>query len=86
MSVNDNAQIDGIIKKGFDKGMLALDELPLSLRDHLQALFVKWGENGLIELDNNRLNLTLAGRFWNVNMLAGLFEYLATNPLLVQAA
>ncbi|MCJ8351210.1 heme anaerobic degradation radical SAM methyltransferase ChuW/HutW [Moritella sp.] len=86
MSVNDNAQIDGIIKKGFDKGMLALDELPVSLRDHLQALFVKWGENGLIELDNNRLNLTLAGRFWNVNMLAGLFEYLATNPLLVQAA
>jgi len=86
MSVNHNALVDSIIKKGLDKGVLALDELPVSLREHLQALFAKWQENGLIELGDNRLNLTLAGRFWNVNMLTGLFEYLGSNPLLEQVA
>lgn len=84
MSINESSHIDTIIKKGLDKGTLTLNELSLSLNTHLQPLFIKWQKNGLIEFDNNKLSLTLAGRFWNVNMLAGLFEYLATNPLLAQ--
>ncbi|BDS30856.1 hypothetical protein KAM479c_25800 (plasmid) [Aeromonas caviae] len=31
-------------------------------------------------LSAERLALTLAGRFWNVNLQAGLFEYLRCNP------
>ncbi|MGG5828730.1 hypothetical protein ACQ4LF_25420, partial [Aeromonas salmonicida] len=31
--------------------------------------------------DRDTLVLTLAGRFWNVNLQAGLFEFLQLNPL-----
>ena len=44
-------------------------------------LFEAWQRHGLARLSAERLALTLAGRFWNVNLQAGLFEYLQTNPL-----
>jgi len=86
MSINEKNHIDKVIKKGLDGGTLTLAELSISLRVHLQPLFIKWQENGLGELVDGKLCLTLAGRFWSVNMQAGLFEYLATNPLLAEAA
>lgn len=86
MSINEKNDIDKVIKKGLDSGTLRLAELSMTLRDHLRPLFIKWQENGLAKLEGEQLYLTLAGRFWSVNMQAGLFEYLATNPLLGQAA
>ncbi|MNF02656.1 coproporphyrinogen III oxidase [compost metagenome] len=44
-------------------------------------LFMAWQRHGLAELTEQRLELTLAGRFWNVNLQAGLFEFLQLNPL-----
>jgi hypothetical protein len=44
-------------------------------------LFEAWQQHGLATLTPARLELTLAGRFWNVNLQAGLFEYLQLNPL-----
>ncbi len=44
-------------------------------------LFERWQAHGLAELGQERLELTLAGRFWNVNLQAGLFEYVQRNPL-----
>ncbi|NQZ91725.1 MAG: heme anaerobic degradation radical SAM methyltransferase ChuW/HutW [Moritella sp.] len=86
MSINENNHVDKVIKKGLDSGTLKLAELSMSLRVHLQPLFIKWQEHGLAVLEGEQLCLTLAGRFWSINMQTGLFEYLATNPLLAQAA
>ena len=57
------------------------DRLPAPLLTHLMPLFAAWQQHGLAEIDGARLQLTLAGRFWNVNMQAGLFEFLQLNPL-----
>ena len=80
MGRNPNARIDGLLRGALDSGVLALARLPASLRSHLMPLFDAWRQNGLADLAGDQLVLTLAGRFWNVNMQAGLFEFLQHNP------
>lgn len=86
MRPNPNASIDGLLRGGLDTGWLALGRLPPSLRTHLLPLFERWQQHGLAELTGETLALTLAGRFWNVNLQAGLFEYLQSNPMGGEAA
>lgn len=81
MGRNPDARIDGLLRGALDTGWLALDRLPAPLRSHLLPLFLAWQRHGLAELGAARLELTLAGRFWNVNLQAGLFEFLRLNPL-----
>ncbi len=81
MGRNPNARMDGLLRGALDSGVLALDRLPAPLLTHLMPLFAAWQQHGLAEIENARLQLTLAGRFWNVNMQAGLFEFLQLNPL-----
>ncbi|MGL5815073.1 MAG: heme anaerobic degradation radical SAM methyltransferase ChuW/HutW [Aeromonas sp.] len=81
MSVNPNARMDGLLRGALDTGWLVLKRLPTGLRTHLLPLFEAWQQHGLAELKEERLELTLAGRFWNVNLQAGLFEFLQLNPL-----
>ncbi|MBV7597121.1 heme anaerobic degradation radical SAM methyltransferase ChuW/HutW [Aeromonas sp. sia0103] len=81
MGRNPNAHIDGLLRGALDTGWLALTRLPPSLRTHLLPLFQAWQRHGLAALTEERLELTLAGRFWNVNLQAGLFEFLQLNPL-----
>ncbi|KFN19541.1 heme anaerobic degradation radical SAM methyltransferase ChuW/HutW [Aeromonas bestiarum] len=81
MGKNPNALMDGLLRGALDSGWLTLDRLPASLRAHLLPLFEAWQRHGLATLTPARLELTLAGRFWNVNLQAGLFEYLQLNPL-----
>lgn len=81
MGRNPDARIDGLLRGALDTGWLALDRLPAPLRSHLLPLFQVWQRHGLAELGAARLELTLAGRFWNVNLQAGLFEFLRLNPL-----
>ncbi|MEL3921906.1 heme anaerobic degradation radical SAM methyltransferase ChuW/HutW [Aeromonas enteropelogenes] len=81
MSRNPDARIDGLLRGALDRGWLALASLPAPLRAHLQPLFEGWQRNGLASLTDERLALTLAGRFWNVNLQAGLFEFLQHYPL-----
>lgn len=81
MGRNPNARMDGLLRGALDSGVLALDRLPAPLLTHLMPLFAAWQQHGLAEIENARLQLTLAGRFWNVNMQAGLFEFLQHNPL-----
>ena len=57
-----------------------MSQLPQGLVSHLMPLFEAWLRHGLARLSAERLALTLAGRFWNVNLQAGLFEYLRCNP------
>ncbi|ABZ77957.1 Coproporphyrinogen dehydrogenase [Shewanella halifaxensis HAW-EB4] len=81
MSPNPSASLDAIFKRGLDSGELNLALLTKEMVVHLTPLFVEWQKNGLAILSQNALKLTLAGRFWNVNMQTGLFQYLAENPL-----
>lgn len=86
MGPNPDVRIDGLLRGGLDAGWLDLTCLPAPLRAHLLPLFERWQAHGLAELGRERLELTLAGRFWNVNLQAGLFEYLQSNPLGGEAA
>lgn len=81
MGRNPNAHIDGLLRGALDTGWLALARLPAPLREQLMPLFQAWQRHGLAALMEERLELTLAGRFWNVNLQAGLFEFLQLNPL-----
>ncbi|MGL5323375.1 MAG: heme anaerobic degradation radical SAM methyltransferase ChuW/HutW [Aeromonas sp.] len=81
MGRNPNARMDGLLRGALDSGVLALDRLPVPLLTHLMPLFSVWQQHGLAEINHEWLQLTLAGRFWNVNMQAGLFEFLQLNPL-----
>lgn len=81
MGRNPNGRMDGVLRGALDSGVLALDRLPAPLLTHLMPLFAAWQQHGLAEIESARLQLTLAGRFWNVNMQAGLFEFLQLNPL-----
>ncbi|HEH9426414.1 TPA: heme anaerobic degradation radical SAM methyltransferase ChuW/HutW [Aeromonas sobria] len=81
MGRNPNGRMDGVLRGALDSGVLALDRLPDPLLAHLMPLFAAWQQHGLAEIGGDRLLLTLAGRFWNVNMQAGLFEFLQLNPL-----
>ncbi|ATL92796.1 heme anaerobic degradation radical SAM methyltransferase ChuW/HutW [Aeromonas sp. CU5] len=81
MGRNPNGRMDGVLRGALDSGVLALDRLPVPLLTHLMPLFAAWQQQGLAEIGGDRLLLTLAGRFWNVNMQAGLFEFLQLNPL-----
>ncbi|GIU14020.1 heme anaerobic degradation radical SAM methyltransferase ChuW/HutW [Shewanella sp. MBTL60-007] len=84
MSPNPSAKIDAIFKRGLDSGALDLKLLTKKMTTHLTPLFIEWQKNGLASLGEHKLTLTLAGRFWNVNMQTGLFDYLAKNPIFTQ--
>jgi oxygen-independent coproporphyrinogen-3 oxidase len=81
MGRNPNGRLDGLLRGALDSGWLVQARLPTPLRAHLHPLFEAWQQHGLATLSEARLELTLAGRFWNVNLQAGLFEYLQLNPL-----
>lgn len=81
MGQNPNAPMDGLLRGALDSGRLTLDRLPVPLRAHLLPLFQAWQLHGLAALTEDKLVLTLAGRFWNVNLQAGLFAFLQLNPL-----
>ena len=81
MGQNPNALMDGLLRGALDSGRLTLDRLPAPLRAHLLPLFQAWQLYGLAALTEDKLVLTLAGRFWNVNLQAGLFEFLQLNLL-----
>ncbi|MGL5396602.1 MAG: hypothetical protein ACRDBQ_15250, partial [Shewanella sp.] len=81
MGANPNGRVDGVLRGALDSGVLALATLPPPLRSHLLPLFSAWQQHGLAEMAGDQLLLTLAGRFWNVNLQAGLFEFLQHNPL-----
>ena len=81
LSPNPSAAFDAIFKRGLDSGILSFNGIETDVVTHLQPLFQAWQRHGLATLNDSSLSLTLAGRFWNVNMQTGLFEYLAKNPM-----
>ncbi|MBW3695535.1 heme anaerobic degradation radical SAM methyltransferase ChuW/HutW [Vibrio sp. T187] len=68
------------LKAGFDSGVIRRSGLPLyqgtDLFDYLAPLFNKWQDNGLVELAEDYLVLTLAGSFWAVSLAQGAIQVL----------
>ncbi len=72
---------DGLLKAAFDRGILdgnlwARAGEP-ELFQTLSPLLRAWAERGLLELRADSAELTLAGRFWSVNMAQGALTALA---------
>ena len=69
---------------GFDRGWLELNTLNTvgsnGLAEHCMPLFTAWQDNGLATINNNVLDLTLAGQFWNVTMHQAMINYLEQFP------
>lgn len=74
----------GTIGGGFDRGWLDLGNLntvvQADLAAHCMPLFEAWQNNGLATVDNDILDLTLAGQFWNVTMHQAMINYLEQYP------
>ena len=95
MTADPNRPVNCALGAGFDLGKLNMAELDEAagheLSRHCLPLFEAWQNNGLATLDDNELNLTLAGQFWNVTMNQALNDYLErypfqTNPFHTSAA
>lgn len=60
------------LKAGFDSGIIRRSALPAfegkDSFDYLKPLFQLWEENGLVELSDDYLVLTVAGSFWSVSL------------------
>ena len=63
---------DGLLKSGFDKGLLDgrlwREQGHPELFDALRPLLAFWQQRALLTLGDEQAELTLAGRFWNVNL------------------
>lgn len=69
---HDYEPVFAALKSGFDSGVVAKSRLPSCNQrptfDWLKPLFVRWQALGLVELDQEYLTLTMAGRFWSVSL------------------
>lgn len=72
---------DGLLKSAFDKGLLDgrhwRQQGQPELFDTLRPLLSIWHERGLLTLSAEQAELTLAGRFWNVNLAQGALQALS---------
>lgn len=78
MTMSPNAAVHAVIKAGFDRG--ALSEKALNRAAGWDAfrwchpLFEVWQRNGLVNVQDSYLTLTLAGAFWSVTLAQGLIQ------------
>ena len=77
------------LKAGFDSGVVRRSTLPSFMGqdtfDYLKPLFEHWEQNGLVELSEDYLSLTIAGSFWAVSLAQSVIQvlnadYQAANP------
>ncbi|HAS4581712.1 heme anaerobic degradation radical SAM methyltransferase ChuW/HutW [Vibrio cholerae] len=68
------------LKAGFDSGVIAKQRLPKFYHhqtfDWLKPLFLRWQQIGLVEVDQDYLTLTTAGRFWSVSLAQACIQVL----------
>ncbi|MGR5362497.1 heme anaerobic degradation radical SAM methyltransferase ChuW/HutW [Vibrio mediterranei] len=74
--------INAALKAGFDSGVVRRSTLPSfkgqNTFELLKPLFAIWSRNGLVELEQDYLVLTLAGSFWAVTLAQGAIEAINT--------
>ena len=70
------------IADGMEHGGLDFEDIErrhgVAIDQTCTLVLEQWRECGLVELENRRLVLTLAGQFWQVNLSQLLQEYLKT--------
>lgn len=68
------------LKAGFDSGVIAKQRLPKfyyhQTFDWLKPLFLRWQQIGLVEVEQDYLTLTTAGRFWSVSLAQACIQVL----------
>ncbi|CSB38640.1 coproporphyrinogen III oxidase [Vibrio cholerae] len=68
------------LKAGFDAGVIAKQRLPKFYHhqtfDWLMPLFLRWQQIGLVEVEQDYLTLTTAGRFWSVSLAQACIQVL----------
>ncbi|CAB1252416.1 TPA: heme anaerobic degradation radical SAM methyltransferase ChuW/HutW [Vibrio cholerae] len=68
------------LKAGFDSGVIAKQRLPKFYQhqtfDWLKPLFLRWQQIGLVEVEQDYLTLTTAGRFWSVSLAQACIQVL----------
>lgn len=68
------------VTEGMEQGWLDMSDLErtygISVEETCKPLLQQWRKVGLVELEEGRLVLTLAGQFWQVNLSQLLQEYL----------
>ncbi|EPX3983641.1 heme anaerobic degradation radical SAM methyltransferase ChuW/HutW [Vibrio cholerae] len=68
------------LKAGFDSGFIAKQRLPKFYHhqtfDWLKPLFLRWQQIGLVEVEQDYLTLTTAGRFWSVSLAQACIQVL----------
>lgn len=83
MSPSPMAELDKTIAAGFDLGRINLKQtgsaFPGSAKTILAPLIEQWQRAGLIQMDGDWLELTMAGQFWQVNLAQLMIDFLHRN-------
>ncbi|CAM3087153.1 heme anaerobic degradation radical SAM methyltransferase ChuW/HutW [Vibrio rarus] len=74
-----NAALINGIKAAFDRGVLSATALPQGVFEQLRPLFDIWQRNGLVDVQQGYLSLTLAGQFWSVTLAQNLIWLMSNN-------
>ena len=84
MQQDQELAVNQVLGAAFDLGKLNFNTLDMAaaadLSRHCQPLFEAWQHNGLAQIEEGSLNLTLAGQFWNVTLSQALNNYLERFP------
>ncbi|MGC9459627.1 heme anaerobic degradation radical SAM methyltransferase ChuW/HutW, partial [Vibrio genomosp. F10 str. 9ZD137] len=87
MNVPPNAAIESAIKSHFDRGVLSkanLDSVAnFPVFDALIPLFKAWQKNGLVEVSQQYVELSLAGQFWSTTLAQNTIQVI--RPLFNQS-
>jgi anaerobilin synthase len=83
MAPHPMADLDKTIAAGFDLGRINLTQtgsaFPGSAKAILAPLIEQWQRAGLIQMDGDWLELTMAGQFWHVNLAQLMIDFLHRN-------
>ena len=73
----------GALTGGLEVGHINLrclgNRLGFDLETFYQPLLAQWKRAGLVETDEGRITLTLAGQFWQVNLTQAMIDYVHAN-------
>ncbi|MDG3087613.1 heme anaerobic degradation radical SAM methyltransferase ChuW/HutW [Vibrio hannami] len=87
---SESKESSAAIKWSFDKGLISrrylLEALGYDLFELAIPLFKAWQKNGLVELNSDYVNLTLAGQFWSVNLAQIMIKIIEDNKENTRAA
>lgn len=94
LTQSDNHQLFNRLKGEMETGKLNLDWLidelshtyDLAYTGTIEPLLQQWRKAGLLEISNGWLELTLAGRFWQVSLTQSLLEWINQNLQTVSKA